>query len=220
MEFTLEDISAAEIDRRRALFEPLTNSVRELIDATIRTEVDDDTIRDVQQLVADATQRLRAAQMDGSYGVRYTSDLQGMPWGNAATGMRNAIAPPLRTVRHPDGRVSADFTLGAAYEGPPGCVHGGVAALLLDQVLGEAGSADEVPCYTGTISVRYLRPTPLGRLRTEAIIVERDGRKKIVRGSLSDDDGETATAEGIFIVPKSWDGPMPHSVGKDTPSAE
>ncbi|MFW0795467.1 PaaI family thioesterase [Gordonia sp. CPCC 205515] len=211
MEFTLEDISDAEIARRRALFEPLTDAVRGLIDATIRTEVDDDTIRDVQQMIADATDRLRAAQIDGAYGVRYTADMQGMPWGNAVIGVRNAIAPPLRTVRHPDGLVSTDFVLGAAYEGPPGCVHGGVAALLLDQVLGEAASADQAPGYTGTISVRYLRPTPLGALHSEAIIVERQGRKKIVRGSISDADGQTVTAEGVFIVPKTWEGPMPHS---------
>ncbi|MGV9712864.1 PaaI family thioesterase [Gordonia sp. NPDC003424] len=222
MEFTLEDISDAEIARRRAVFEPLTAAVRELIDATIRTEVDDDTIREVQQTIADATHRLRAAQMDGAYGVRYTPGLEGMPWGNAVIGMRNAIAPPLNTVRHPDGQVTADFTLRAAYEGPPGHVHGGVCALVLDQVLGEAGSADNVPCYTGTISVRYLRPTPLGRLHAEAVIVERDRRKKIVHGSLSDADGQTATAEGVFIVPKSWDGPMPHSArsAEDDPPSE
>lgn len=212
MEFTLEDISDEEIARRRALYEPLTDSVRELIDAVIRTEVDDDTVRDVHRLVNTAVESLRAKQLDGAYGVRFTSDLQGMPWGNAVIGLRNAIAPPLHTVRHDDGTVTADFALGAAYEGPSGCVHGGVVALVLDHVLGEAGSADNVPCYTGTISVRYLRPTPLGPLRATAVIVERAGRKKIVRGSLADANGETVTAEGTFIVPKNWDGPMPHKV--------
>ncbi len=212
MEFMLEDISDDEIARRRELYEPLTNSVRELIDAVIRTEVDPDTVRNVHRAIETAVARLRSHQIDGSYGVRYTADLHGMPWGNAAIGLRNAIAPPLRTVRHDDGSVTADVTLGAAYEGPSGCVHGGMCALMLDHVLGEAGSADEVPCYTGTISLRYLRPTPLGALHAEAKITERDGRKKIVRGSLSDADGPTVTAEGVFIVPKDWDGPMPRSI--------
>lgn len=212
MEFTLEDISDAEIARRRALYEPLTEAVRELIDAAIRTEVDDDTIRDVQRTLSAAAQSLRAAQSDGPYGVRYTADLQGMPWGNAVIGLRNAIAPPVRSERHDDGTVTADFTLGAAYEGPPGCAHGGVIAMILDHVLGDAGSADNVPCYTGTISVRYLRPTTLGPLHAQARIVDRDGRKKIVRGAISDAEGETATAEGVFIVPRSWDGPMPHRI--------
>lgn len=212
MEFTLEEIDDAEIARRRDLYEPLAATVRDLIDATIRTEVDDEQIRDVQRILADAAQTLRSKQMDGPYGVRYTPDMQGMPWGNAVIGLRNAIAPPLHTVRHDDGSVTAEFTLGAAYEGPGRHVHGGVCAMVLDHVLGEAASADDVPCYTGTISVRYLRPTPLGPLNCSAVIVERDGRKKIVRGVLADADGETATAEGIFIVPKGWEGSMPHKV--------
>lgn len=41
------------------------------------------------------------------------------------------MAPPLQTVHESDGRVHAEVTLGAAYEGPWGLVHGGVVALLL-----------------------------------------------------------------------------------------
>lgn len=80
MEFTLEEIDDAEIARRRDLYEPLAATVRDLIDATIRTEVDDEQIRDVQRILADAAQTLRSKQMDGPYGVRYTPDMQGMPW--------------------------------------------------------------------------------------------------------------------------------------------
>ncbi|UEA57961.1 PaaI family thioesterase [Gordonia otitidis] len=201
MDFTLEDISDDEIARRRAVFEPLVASVRDLVDAVIRTEVDDDVIADARRTVADVVDTLRARQMDGSYGVRYTSDLVGMAWGNAVMGMRNAIAPPVHS--EPDGRgVRATFTLGAAYEGPPGHVHGGVCALVLDQVLGEAAAVDNEASYTGTIEFRYLRPTPLGRLVARAEIVERVGRKKTVRGTLSDAEGVTVEAEGLFIVPK------------------
>ena len=42
MEFTLEDISEAEVARRRDLYAPLADTVRDLIDAVIRTEVGDD----------------------------------------------------------------------------------------------------------------------------------------------------------------------------------
>ena len=38
-----------------------------------------------------------------------------------------------------DGTVSSTFDLGVAYEGPPGCVHGGVSALLLDHLLAPGG---------------------------------------------------------------------------------
>ncbi|GAA3698856.1 PaaI family thioesterase [Gordonia hankookensis] len=211
MEFTLEDISAQEFERRRELFGPLADSVRELIDAVIRTEVDEDIVHDAHAQIVSVVESLRTRQIEGSFGVRHTADMKGMPWGNAVIGLRNAVAPPLQLTRQDNGLVTTDFTLGAAYEGPPGCVHGGVCAMVLDHVLGQAGSADDVPCYTGTLTMRYLRPTPLGRLHAEAIIAERDGRKKIVRGAISDAHGETVTAEGVFIVPKDWAGVMPET---------
>jgi acyl-coenzyme A thioesterase PaaI-like protein len=213
MQFTLEDISDAEIARRRGVYEPLTESVRELIDAAIRTEVPDEVIGEARRRIDEVVAMLRAEQIDGPYGVRYTPDFIGMPWGNAVIGVRNAIAPPLRTRFH-DNEVSAEFALGAAYEGPDHHVHGGVCAMILDHVLGEGASLDNVPCYTGTITVRYLRPTPLGTLTARASIVARDGRKKIVRGTLSDADGVTVEAEGVFIEPRDWSGQMPRRADK------
>ncbi|AZG48246.1 PaaI family thioesterase [Gordonia insulae] len=211
MQFTLEDITADEVERRMAVYGPLADTVRDLIDAVIRTEVDETVVTEANARLTAVVESLRANQIDGAFGVRHTAEGIGMPWGNAVIGLRNAIAPPLQVLKHPDGLVTADFTLGAAYEGPPGCVHGGVCAMLLDHVLGQAGSADDVPCYTGTLKMRYLRPTRLGPLHAEAIITEREGRKKIVRGAISDADGETVTAEGVFIVPKDWAGVMPES---------
>ena len=68
-----------------------------------------------------------------------------------------------------DGRCWSEFTLGGAYEGPPGWVHGGICALVLDHILGEAASDGLTkPKFTGTITLRYLRGTPLGPLRAEA----------------------------------------------------
>ncbi|HCS55973.1 MAG TPA: PaaI family thioesterase [Gordonia polyisoprenivorans] len=217
MQFTLEDISDDEIARRRAIYEPLTDSVRQLIDAVIRTEVPDDVVAAARERIDDIVDTLRAEQIDGPYGVRYTPDFVGMPWGNSVVGVRNAIAPPLRT-RHDGHEVSAEFTLGAAYEGPGDHVHGGVAAMILDQVLGEAASVDNVPCYTGTISLRYVRPTPLGPLTARASIVGRDGRKKTVRGTLADTDGVTVEAEGVFIVPRDWTGRMPRASKDHSPA--
>jgi hypothetical protein len=63
------------------------------------------------------------------------------------------------------GNAWCDFELGAAYEGPPGHVHRGVAALVLDHVLGEAASDGVNPRLTGTITVRYVRATRLGSRR-------------------------------------------------------
>ena len=76
----------------------------------------------------------------------------------------------------PDGRAWSEFTLSGAYEGPPGWVHGGICALVLDHILGEAASDGLTkPKFTGTITLRYLRGTPLGPLRAEAFIERTEG---------------------------------------------
>lgn len=72
MQFIHEAISSAESDRQQALYEPFTAAVRELLDAAIRTEVDDEFIGEAQATIEAVTARLRARQIDGSYGVRVT----------------------------------------------------------------------------------------------------------------------------------------------------
>lgn len=200
--YVRDDITAEELERQRALYGPFTQAVRELVDATIRTEVDDDEIRAVQAEVEALTARLRTRQLDGPYGVRFGATGRGRPWGNTVVGLRNAVAPPL-VIDHDDtGRAWSDFHLGAAYEGPPGLVHGGVSALLLDQMLGEAAGAGGKPGMTGTLTLRYRRGTPLGDLRAEAWIDRSEGIKTWAKGHIMDAEGVTVEAEGLFILPR------------------
>lgn len=210
LEFSREELTAADVDRLRRIYEPLTQSVRELIDATIRTEVDAATVSDITAQIDAATARLRSKQLPGAFGVRYSAPGDdggefdaGMAWGNPVIGVRNPIAPPLVINSDDSGRVWTDFHLGAAYEGPPGHVHGGVCALVLDHVLGEVASGGMTrPAFTGTISCRYLRGTRLGALHSEATNERVDGVKTYAVGHLADDEGVTVEAEGVFIVPK------------------
>ncbi|WP_343599256.1 PaaI family thioesterase [Mycobacterium sp.] len=202
LDFTPDNLSAEDYRRLRGIYEPLTRSVRELVDATIRTEVGADAVAAAKAEIDSATARLRSAQLDTAFGVRYLASGERMAWGNAVIGLRNPIAPPL-VIEHDDsGRAWCDFSLGAAYEGPPGHVHGGVAALVLDHLLGEAASDGVNPRFTGTISLRYLRATRLGRLHAEAAITRVDGVKAFATGHLADDEGVTVEAEGVFIVPR------------------
>jgi len=202
LEWTLENLSADEVARMRSIYEPLTESVRALIDATIRTEVGADAVAAAKAEIDAATARLRSQQVDGSYGIRFTADGDQMPWGNVVIGVRNPVAPPLEILQGDDGGAFTDFHLGAAYEGPPGHVHGGVAALVLDHVLGAAASTPEKPRLTGTITLRYLRLTRLGDLHAEARIARTDGVKTYAVGHLADDEGITVEAEGVFIRPR------------------
>lgn len=202
LEFTVEDISADEIARLRSIYEPLAVSVRDLVDATIRTQADAATVAAVKADIDAAVARLRDRQIDGAFGVRRTTSGESLGWGNAVIGIRNALAPPLEIHRDPDGRRWTDFHLGAAYEGPPGHVHGGVSALILDHVLGEAASPDSKPRFTGSITMRYLRATPLGPLHAEAVITRTDGVKTYCAGHIADAEGITVEAEGVFITPR------------------
>lgn len=203
VEFTdIGDVSAADIARMRATYEPLAESVRQLIDATIRTEVDADTVAAVKAQIDSATAHLRSRQIDGPFGVRFTTGGDRMPWGNPVIGIRNPVAPPLTIHHDADDRVFTDFHLGAAYEGPPGHVHGGVAALILDHVLGEVAANAATPRFTGTITLRYLRTTRLGDLHAEAAITRTDGFKAYAVGHLADEEGVTVEAEGVFIQPR------------------
>ncbi len=202
--YVQENLDPAEVQRQEDVYGPFTQAVRELVDATIRTLADGDDIRAAQAEVEAVTERLRKEQLDGSFGVRFGPEGRGRPWGNTVVGLRNPVAPPLTIVHDSpdDGRVHADFHLGAAYEGPPGLVHGGVSSLLLDQMLGEAAGAGGRPGMTATLTLTYRRPTPLGDLRAEAWIDRAEGYKTWARGQISGPDGVCVEAEGLFILPR------------------
>lgn len=197
-----DDATDAEVERERRLYRPFTDSVRDLVDATVRTLVDEHEVRAVQAEIEALTSRLRLRQLDGPYGVRLRTDGDSRAWGNAVVGLRNPIAPPLEIEHDDQGRVWSDFQLGAAYEGPPTLVHGGVAALILDQLLGQAAGAGGRPGMTGTLTLRYRQATPLGDLRGEAWIDRLEGVKTFARGHLIGPDGVTVEAEGVFILPR------------------
>lgn len=197
-----DDTTPEEIDRQAELYGGLAQTVRTLMDATIRTTVDDDTIRAAQAEIEAITARLQAQQIDGSYGVRISSAGVTRPWGNAVMGIRNPMAPPLQIAMFDDGRAETEFHLGAAYEGPPGLVHGGVSALLLDQLVGQAAAAGGHPGMTGTLTVKYHRGTPLGDLYGKAWTTSTDGPKTFVSAELGDAEGATVTCEAIMILPR------------------
>lgn len=114
-------------------------------------------------------------------------------------GPLNAIAPPV-TFLFDGERMSGTGTFDAPYSGPPGTVHGGVVAMVLDELLGAVNACLGLAAYTGTLRVRYERPTPIGEELTFDAWVERtEGRKVFTVGTISDGGTVTARAEGVFI---------------------
>ncbi|CAM3327982.1 PaaI family thioesterase [Nocardioides dubius] len=194
--------SPEEVERELAVRGGLAASTRDLVDAVIRSTVDDPELIAVREEIDRLVARLRVSQMEGSFGVNRAGSGDVRAQGNAVIGLRNAIAPPLVITQEPEGRAWSDFHLGAAYEGPPGLVHGGVSALILDQLAGEAAAAGGAPGMTGTLTLRYRRGTPLGDLHGEAWIEKVEGYKTTVKGHLKDAEGVTVEAEGLFILPR------------------
>ncbi|KUI43109.1 thioesterase [Mycobacterium sp. GA-1199] len=203
MDFGFDVITDEEYERQRALYGPLTEAVRRLIYASLHTEIDETAVAEAQQRIESVTELLESKQ-HSSLQVVHEETGRPLAWANPAVGLRNAIAPPMVIHHEDDGRCWSEFTLSGAYEGPPGWVHGGICALVLDHLLGEAASDGLTqPKFTGTISLRYLRGTPLGPLRAEAFVERSEGVKTFARGYLLDAEGPTVEAEGVFIQP-AW----------------
>ncbi|MGH9080008.1 MAG: PaaI family thioesterase [Acidimicrobiales bacterium] len=120
------------------------------------------------------------------------------------TGLDNPLAAPVRVEvvdgAGPHREILAEAWFDYPYEGPPTCVHGGVIAQTFDELLGAANMVAGYPGMTGTLTVRYRKPTPLRTpLRIEARYVSRAGRKVHTWAAMYDGDLMTAEAEGIFI---------------------
>jgi hypothetical protein len=115
-------------------------------------------------------------------------------------GLANPLAPPIEMGKTSDTTASGFVTFGSAYEGPPGSVHGGFVAAAFDEVLGYVQSLAGRGGFTGTLTIRYRKPTPLHtELHFDTRLTGTEGRKIFTEGRLYAGDGLCAEAEGIFI---------------------
>ncbi len=115
-------------------------------------------------------------------------------------GLANPLSPPVE-LEYSGDRVIARVTFGAAYEGPPGCVHGGYVAATFDEVLGAAQSLSGDQGMTAHLEIDYRRPTPLGvPLVMEGWLDRSEGRKIWAKAELRADGELTAEGEGLFIA--------------------
>jgi acyl-coenzyme A thioesterase PaaI-like protein len=204
--FSFEDVPTSEIDAAEALYGGLAQDVRELNDVSIRTQVEAARVAEARDLLRRATELLAADAPPGPAGIHFNGEGRSWNWGNAVVGVRNAVAPPVTLEWQDDGTVVAALTLGTPYEGPPGSVHGGVSAMVLDHLMGETASARHTRVtVTGTLTLRYVQPLPLGPVRMAAKVTDESGRKVTVTGWISadtDDATPSVEATGLFIIPR------------------
>jgi len=186
----------------------LADALRPLVSLTVTGTPDDEALQDaadaVERIVAGLAagagtqRRMRQPPDAGRHTIEYfpTSPI---------AGFLNPIAPPV-LLELVDGEGGAAREIRATawfdyqYEGPPSCVHGGVIAATFDEILGAATIVSGNPGMTGTLTVRYRRPTPLrSDLRLVARFLGRDGRKIRAWAGMYHGEVLTAEADGLFV---------------------
>lgn len=192
----------AETDRDRALSE-VADSTRRLVHRLHATEAPLEVLDGLATAIGGLARLLEAHPQGRQYEGFAEASTAGAPSAFFAfspiIGRANPLAPPL-TIRVDGQAVHGTGTFGAAYEGPPGHVHGGYIAAAFDELLGMAQSLTGNPGMTGTLTVRYRTPTPLHEeLRLVGSVDEVEGRKIFTSGRMYAGDRLTAEAEGVFV---------------------
>jgi len=186
------------VEKRR-----LASAMRQVIDRLVTSDAPEAELK----TAADALERYAARLAThprrrvpaGFSEVANAGDVAGFFDMSPLIGLSNPMAPPIE-LRVDGGTVHGKVTFGAAYEGPPGHLHGGFVAAAFDEVLGFTQSLSGSPGMTGTLTIRYRKPTPLyTELRFEATIVRTEGRKIFTEGRVYAGELLTAEAEGLFI---------------------
>lgn len=194
----------SEYDQARSNF---ADEVRAVMCELLSTSASIDDVRAAHQHVANAVALLGQREHEGNFVG--TSEAALATVGSfldrsPLTGAINPVAVPMRISTSSDemgetiaiGRVS----FGAAYEGPPGCVHGGFIAAAFDEVLGVAQSLSGNPGMTVNLAIDYRSPTPLYQpLVFRGRIKQVDGRKISTIGTLHHGDTLCAEASALFI---------------------
>ena len=117
-----------------------------------------------------------------------------------SVGGRSHPCSPELLWREEPNRIIGTVTFGQAFEGPPGHVHGGWVAGVLDHLMGMTHVRTGHPGMTGGLSVRYLKPTPLNqRIEVSAQATELDDKRTEVKAEMRFGETTTATAEAIFV---------------------
>lgn len=117
------------------------------------------------------------------------------------TGLRVAFR---RDPAGPPGSVRASTRISRRFGGPPGLVHGGVIATLLDEAMTKVTAMLGVFAVTARLEVDLQRPLPLGsRVKVYGRPLSRKERVLHHDAWLTDERGKViARGRSLFVVPK------------------
>lgn len=183
----------------------LAAAIRDLMDCLCATDAPEAELRAIARQVRQSADRFAdQPRMTEPPGVAEGSLVGGMETfmdRSPIVGLSNPVAPPAKLDPDHDARVvRGQVTFGNAYEGAPGCAHGGLVAAILDEALGMACMFSGGPGMTGEITIRYLKPTPTRvPLRIEARFDRQEGRKIFNSGEIYAGDTPIVRSHGVFI---------------------
>jgi uncharacterized protein (TIGR00369 family) len=117
-------------------------------------------------------------------------------------GTANTTGLRLEFSKSAEGKVVCQAVVSCNYEGPPGYLHGGIIATLLDEAMSKANRAQGVTAMTRQMQVEYLRPVPSGSaIRIEGQVTKSEGRKHWTEARIQNSEGSVlASATGLFIA--------------------
>ena len=180
----------------------LADAIRKLIDHAVVSEVPDEEVAEITRTLEEIDERLKRHPRGGSKRkvLPDVDNLQAIFHNDPVIGHHNPIAPPVAVTREGE-VIRGAVNLSYAYEGPPGYVHGAVISSIFDMLLGLANVFSGNPSMTGTLTIKFRRPTPLHTdLAFEARTSRIEGRKVIATGTVTANGEVTAEAEGIFVA--------------------
>ncbi|MEO5838102.1 MAG: PaaI family thioesterase [Acidimicrobiales bacterium] len=196
--------SLPHVAGREREFRSLADAIRRLVDYSVRHIASpEETARLAVQIdaVADELEALLPPADPRKYGAfdTDTSHPHDHFQFDSVLGLYNPLALPVRMTWEPPLAIG-HARFGSAYEGPPGCVHGGVISGVFDQVFNVANLQNGVAGPTANLSIDYRSPTPLLRdLVFEGWVDRVESRKVFTRGRVLHDGQVTAEAQGLFI---------------------
>jgi uncharacterized protein (TIGR00369 family) len=87
------------------------------------------------------------------------------------------------------------------FEGPPGYVHGGIIATLMDETMSKSVRVRGLRAMTRQMEIDYLRPVHSGApIRLEGRVVRSEGRKHWTEAKILNSEGTVlAQGNGLFI---------------------
>ena len=197
-----KEAMGAWVQKRR-----LADAMRQVIDGLVQSNAPEAELRAAADALEHYADRLashpKLRRYEGYAESANAGDVGAFFDQSPMIGLANPLAPPIRIERTGPRSAVGRALFGAAYEGPPGSVHGGFVAAAFDEVLGYVQSLSGAPGFTGTLTIKYRSPTPLHEeLEIRCQLDGQERRKTFASGQVVSGETLCAEAEAIFISVK------------------